>query len=123
MDPLVDAVNKKSTLVNKKNIDIIFAHIPELIMLSNALVQHLISDDETIGKLFCEFEPYFEIYIAYAVNFSKSRKHLTQASSNITYHQLVQVSPYINKLATSNRSLCRIQREKRMQIECFYQIT
>lgn len=105
MDPLINAATKKSSLVNMKNIEIIFAYIPELIMLSDALGKQLHNaissdclEDETkrnqvfIGKLFCEFEPYFEIYIAYAVNFSKSRKYLTKASSNITYHQLIQVS-------------------------------
>lgn len=103
MDPLISATGTKSSLVNSKNIEIIFAFIPELITLSNTLVNSLHDtvsnyvDDETkrddvsVGKTFCDFEPYFEIYIAYAVNYSKSRKSLTKASSNIAYRQLIQV--------------------------------
>lgn len=110
MDPLIKATNAKSALVNTKNIEVIFAYIPELIALSNSLIKRLQNtistylEDETkrndvsIGRTFCDFEPYFEIYIAYAVNYSKSRKLLTSSSSNIAYRELIQVSIYLFSL-------------------------
>lgn len=101
MDPLLVAAQKKSSLVNQKDIEIIFAFIPQLIILSTCLVQRLhetitLHDENehnnaSIGRVFCDLEPFFDIYIAYTVNFAKSKKHLSKASSNIVYRQLVQV--------------------------------
>lgn len=108
MDPLLEATltgQKKSPelIVNQKDIEIIFAHIPELIALSSSLVERLhdataylnaesAPSDASIGKVFCDLESYFDVYIAYTVNFSKSKKHLSKASSSIVYRQLVQVN-------------------------------
>jgi hypothetical protein len=107
MDPLFQAATQKGSLVNLKDVEIIFAHIPQLISLSSALAKQLhqaiISSEEKkfvidsqheapIGKIFCDFENYFGVYIAYAVNYSKSKKYLTKASSNIVYRQLVKVN-------------------------------
>lgn len=101
MDPLLEAAQKKSPLVNLKDVEIIFSFIPQLIILSSAIVQRLhetISlhdenehNDAYIGKVFCDLESFFDIYIAYTVNFAKSKKHLSKASSSIVYRQLVQV--------------------------------
>lgn len=116
MDPLLDAsttsfnLKKSSMLVNHKEIEVIFAYIPELIALSSILVERLktviecFTSEESaaaaaapprhtrIGKIFCDLEPYFDIYILYTVNFSKSKKCLSKASSSIVYRQLVQVN-------------------------------
>ncbi|CAO3694470.1 unnamed protein product [Rhizopus stolonifer] len=105
MDPLFNATVEKGSLVNLKDIETIFAHIPQLISLSSALAERLhqaiivpfedgkpADDSVPIGKIFCDFENYFDIYIAYAVNFSRSRKCLTKASSSIVYSQLLKNS-------------------------------
>jgi hypothetical protein len=107
MDPLIEAAttgNKRSSLVNQKDVEIIFAFIPQLILLSTELVERLHEtigpclEDESrkdlvsIGKAFCDLESYFDVYISYSVNFSKSRKYLEKASSNMVYRQLVQVN-------------------------------
>lgn len=100
MDPLLEIAQKKPSLVNLKDIEIIFAFIPQLIILSTILVHKLKetltlfengSGEPRIGQAFCELEDFFDIYIAYTVNFSKSKKHLSKASSSIVYRQLVQV--------------------------------
>lgn len=100
MDPLLEIAQKKSSLVNIKDIEIIFAFIPQLIILSSLLVERLRetltlfeneSTEAHIGRAFCDLEPLFDIYIAYTINFSKSKKHLSKASSSIVYRQLVQV--------------------------------
>lgn len=115
MDPLFENATQKRSLVNSKHVEIIFAHIPQLINVSSALTERLHKmiiitsaeklmtadtmqyDPVPIGKLFCDFENYFDVYIAYAVNYSKSRKYLNKASSNIVYRQLVKVSLYLLK--------------------------
>lgn len=103
--------NKRSSLVDKKDIEIIFAFIPQLILLSSELVERLHEtigpcledvskkNQVSIGKAFCDLESYFDVYISYSINFAKSRKYLEKTNSNIVYCQLVQVSykhSYVN---------------------------
>lgn len=104
-------VAKKSSLVHFKDIEIIFAFIPQLITLSSSLFSRLgesisttleMTNDEdnsydgcSVGKIFCDLEPYFDIYLAYTVNFSKSRRYLSKANSSIVYRQLVQVCCFV----------------------------
>ncbi|KAI8064289.1 Dbl homology domain-containing protein, partial [Gilbertella persicaria] len=127
MDPLLEAAsqNKKPSLVNLKDIEIIFAFIPQLISLSTTLVERLhdtvgtcLEDDSkknqiSIGKTFCDLEKYFDIYIYYTVNFEKSRKHLRKASSSIVYRQLVQDSisqKKTNRMLLADYMIAPIQR-------------
>ncbi|KAF1800919.1 Dbl homology domain-containing protein [Mucor lusitanicus] len=125
MDPLLQAAKSQKSLVNLKDIETIFAFIPQLIILSTALVEQLhdtitpyLDDDSqlnqvAVGKAFCNLEPYFDIYIAYAVNFSKSRKYLSKASSNIVYRQLVQDTmrkKETNRMVLSDYMIAPIQR-------------
>ncbi|KAG1445832.1 hypothetical protein G6F46_011321 [Rhizopus delemar] len=131
MNPLLQAATQKGSLVNLKDVEIIFAHIPQLISLSSALAEQLhqaiISSEEKksvidsqheapIGKIFCDFENYFGVYIAYAVNYSKSKKYLTKASSNIIYRQLVKDSirkKETNKMLLDDYMIAPIQRVTR----------
>ncbi|KAI8968266.1 Dbl homology domain-containing protein [Mycotypha africana] len=133
MDPLIEAASPTTTsattvihlhqqkpLVNLKDVEIIFAFIPQLIVLSTVLVHRLhecitnyLEDDRNlndvcIGKIMCEFESYFSIYISYSVNFTKSRKHLAKASSNIVYRQLVQKET--NRMVLADYMIAPIQR-------------
>ncbi|KAK4512253.1 uncharacterized protein ATC70_002949 [Mucor velutinosus] len=125
MDPLLHAAKSHKSLVNLKDIETIFAFIPKLIILSTALVEQLhdtitpyLDDDSqlnqvAVGKAFCNLESYFDIYIAYAVNFSKSRKCLSKASSSIVYRQLVQDTmrkKETNRMVLSDYMIAPIQR-------------
>ncbi|KAG0742999.1 hypothetical protein G6F57_000304 [Rhizopus arrhizus] len=127
MDPLFRAASQKRSLVNLKDVEIIFAHIPQLISVSSAIAERLhkviIGTPEEkstnqegsalfIGKTFCDFENYFDVYIAYAVNFSKSRKYLNKASSNIVYHQLVKdsIKKKENRMLLDDYMIAPIQR-------------
>ncbi|KAI8385821.1 Dbl homology domain-containing protein [Blakeslea trispora] len=125
-NPLLEAATaKKKPLVNLKDVQIIFAYIPQLISLSTTLVERLRSTIENyldydenrneiaIGQTFCDLEKYFDIYIYYAANFSKSKKHLAKASSSIIYRQLVQDSMQqkkTNRLLLSDYMIAPIQR-------------
>ncbi|RCH81106.1 hypothetical protein CU098_007223, partial [Rhizopus stolonifer] len=100
MDPLLEAATTyPRPLVNLKDIQTIFAFIPELITLSTLLVNGLnkaINTTEngeiygSIGKVFCDLEEELEIYIRYAANFSKQQRCIGRADRSIVYRQLVQ---------------------------------
>lgn len=101
MDPLVlAATTYPRPLVNIRDISTIFAFIPELIQLSSTLVNRLneaictTENGETqgyLGKVFCDLEDQFDIYISYAANFSKQQRCIVKADRSIVYRQLVQV--------------------------------
>ncbi|CEP16682.1 hypothetical protein [Parasitella parasitica] len=125
MDPLMEAAKSQKSLVNLKDIEIIFGFIPQLIILSTALVKQLddtitkyLEDDSqlaqvSIGRVFCDLESCFDIYISYAVNFPKSRKFLSKASSNIVYRQLVQDTmrkKETNRMVLADYMIAPIQR-------------
>ncbi|KAI8637868.1 Dbl homology domain-containing protein [Parasitella parasitica] len=125
MDPLMEAAKGQKSLVNLKDIEIIFGFIPQLISLSTALVKRLddtiikyLEDDSqlaqvSIGRVFCNLESHFDIYISYAVNFPKSKKYLSKASSNIVYRQLVQDTmrkKKTNRMVLADYMIAPIQR-------------
>lgn len=105
MDPLIEAATvQPRPLVNLRDIETIFAFIPELISLSSTLVQRLndaictTEDGETqgyLGQVFCDLEDEFEIYIGYATNFSKQQRCIIRADRSIVYRQLVQVHSFL----------------------------
>ncbi|KAI8884510.1 Dbl homology domain-containing protein, partial [Backusella circina FSU 941] len=119
MDPLIEAASKNQKfLVNRKDIDTIFAFVPQLIAISSALIEQLKSiiayeSIVSIGKAFCELEKYFGVYIAFTINYPKSRKYLEKASSTIAYRQLIQDSARrrtANKMLLSDYMIAPIQR-------------
>lgn len=102
MDPLIEAATAyPRPLVNIKDIQTIFAFIPELISLSSTLIYRLkdaictTENGETqgtsLGKVFCDLENEFDIYISYAANFSKQQRCIERADRSIVYRQLVKV--------------------------------
>jgi hypothetical protein len=107
MDPLIEAATlQPRPLVNLKDIETIFAFIPELISLSSTLVQRLneaictTENGETqgfLGQVFCDLEDEFEIYVGYAANFVKQQRCIIRADRSIVYRQLVQVQNSLYK--------------------------
>jgi hypothetical protein len=119
MDPLIEAASKNQKfLVNQKDIETIFAFVPQLIAISSALIEQLkktiaYESIVSIGKVFCELENYFSVYIAFTINYPKSRKYLEKASSTIAYRQLIQDSARkrtANKMLLSDYMIAPIQR-------------
>lgn len=107
MDPLLEAATAyPRPLVNLRDMQTIFAFIPELISLSSTLVNRLkdafctTEQGETpqpisFGKVFCDLEDQFAIYIRYAANFSKQQRCISRADKSIVYRQLAQVKKEI----------------------------
>lgn len=124
MDPLAEAATTyPRPLVNIKDIQTIFAFIPELISLSSTLIHRLkdaictTENEETqgsiIGRVFCELEDEFDIYISYAANFSKQQRCIERADRSIVYRQLVQESlrkKETNRMGLSDYMIAPIQR-------------
>ncbi|KAG2209520.1 Dbl homology domain-containing protein [Mucor mucedo] len=123
MDPLLEAATAyPRPLVNLRDIQTIFAFIPELISLSSTLVHRLkdalctTENGETqgsLGKVFCDLEDQFEIYINYAANFSKQQRCIQRADRSIVYRQLAQDSlrkKETNRMGLSNYMIAPIQR-------------
>lgn len=108
MDPLKEAATAQPRpLVNIKDVETIFAYIPELIALSSAILRrlhetvHAIESNHScrnccscgVGKVFCEYLNRFDIYISYAANFAKAQRCATKkANANIVCRQLMQVN-------------------------------
>ncbi|KAI8878018.1 Dbl homology domain-containing protein [Backusella circina FSU 941] len=117
MNPLLEAASSNPKLVNKKDVETIFAYIPQLISISSSMLKQLEeSHHQHIGKVFCDYEKYLGVYIAYAANFSRSRKCLEKSSSNIVYRQLVQGSMRkraTNRMILSDYMIAPIQRVMR----------
>lgn len=102
MDPLMEAATAQPRpLANLKDVQTIFAYIPQLIMLSTSLLRRLhsvVREDATrseiysgVGKVFCEYLPQLDIYIFYAANYAKAQRCAAKAKQNIISRQLVQV--------------------------------
>ncbi|GAN03427.1 hypothetical protein MAM1_0040d02880 [Mucor ambiguus] len=109
-------------LVNIRDISTIFAFIPELIQLSSTLVNRLneaictTENGETqgcLGKVFCDLEDQFDVYISYAANFSKQQRCIVKADRSIVYRQLVQDSlrkKETHRMGLSDYMIAPIQR-------------
>ncbi|KAI8084685.1 Dbl homology domain-containing protein [Halteromyces radiatus] len=101
MDPLIQASQQSRPIINYRDIQTIFAFIPQLISLSSTLVQRLNSaqhdnddddDYDWIGYIFSDLESSFDVYIYYAVNFEKVRKCLAKIDCDALCYQILQDS-------------------------------
>ncbi|KAI9029811.1 Dbl homology domain-containing protein [Phycomyces nitens] len=117
MDPLINAANDTRRLVNLRDIQPIFAFVPQLIMLSTSLVHSLRdtmeSEIERVGSVFSSLENDFQVYIFYAVNFPKLQKCLYKADRNTLYRQLAHESlrnKETNRMGLSDYMIAPIQR-------------
>ncbi|KAI9310002.1 Dbl homology domain-containing protein, partial [Dichotomocladium elegans] len=114
MDPMMEATTAR--LASVKDLQTIFAFIPQLLMLSTSLLRRLQNSD-AIGKVFCEHLGYFDVYISYAAHFAKAQKCASKASSrSIVYRQLVVVSEIekrMNRMGLPEYVIAPIQRVTR----------
>ncbi|KAI8360800.1 Dbl homology domain-containing protein [Blakeslea trispora] len=124
MDPLMEAATAyPRPLVNLKDVQTIFAFIPDLIALSSVLVSRLKEATcttehgevyyDSIGQVFYDLEEEFTVYIRYAANVSKQNKCIQRADRSIVYRQLVQDSlrkKETNRMGLSDYTIAPIQR-------------
>ncbi|CAG8651742.1 224_t:CDS:2, partial [Racocetra fulgida] len=84
MDPFIDAAQQPNPLVNPDDIETIFAHISDLIVLSTIIVEDLESSmdpwqesESMVGEVFLKYRPYFETLLLYAENHEQKLKKYT----------------------------------------------
>ncbi|KAG0171392.1 Pleckstrin y domain-containing G member 1 [Apophysomyces sp. BC1015] len=111
MDPLMNAV--RCNLIHRREIQPIFGYIPQLILLSTALVRQF--DDankpSAIGQVFCNFEDAFSVYIAYAANYARSLKCAAKANRHLVYRQAVKTAvDQTNRMTLADYLIAPIQR-------------
>ncbi|KAI7850251.1 Dbl homology domain-containing protein [Circinella umbellata] len=112
MDPLMEAASTQPRpLVNLKDIQTIFAYIPQLIMLSTSFLRQLNEAIEkgTVGNAFCEYLDQFDIYISYAANYSKAQRYASNLRNNIVCRHYVQ-EKRMNRMVLADYIIEPIQR-------------
>ncbi|POG61213.1 Dbl homology domain-containing protein [Rhizophagus irregularis DAOM 181602=DAOM 197198] len=95
MDPCINA-STSPPLVNKDDIRIIFAHLDDLIKLSDKFVETIETSmdpyevyDSKLGQVFLDFAEGFEVYKKYAENIQRSRQLLTKkVNQSVFYRRL-----------------------------------
>ncbi|PKK80351.1 Dbl homology domain-containing protein [Rhizophagus irregularis] len=96
MDPCINA-STSPPLVNKDDIRIIFAHLDDLIKLSDKFVETIETSmdpyevyDSKLGQVFLNFAEGFEVYKKYAENIQRSRQLLTKkVNQSVFYRRFV----------------------------------
>ena len=112
MDPLMEAASAQPRpLVNLKDIQTIFAYIPQLIMVSTSFLRRLNEAVEkgTIGSAFCEYLDQFDVYISYAANYSKAQRYAGNVRNNIVCRHYVQ-EKRMNRMVLADYIIEPIQR-------------
>ncbi|KAI8093287.1 Dbl homology domain-containing protein [Halteromyces radiatus] len=104
IDPFLQAFQHRYMI---RDLQTIFGHIPQLILLSSTLVRRwcvsleqqtyytngkvMVKDSRhDIGKTFCDLEDEFKVYTYYAVHFAKAQKCITRMEQKPSYQQWMQ---------------------------------
>jgi len=125
MDPCIDA-STTPPLMNKDDVKIIFAHIDDLIKLSDTIVETLETSmdpwegyNSKMGHVFLKFAKEFEIFEKYAENIQKSRQLLAKkANQTLFYRKFVssQRKKENIKLGLNDYMIMPIQRVTRYSL-------
>jgi hypothetical protein len=125
MDPCIDA-STTPPLMNKDDVKIIFAHIDDLIKLSDTIVETFETSmdpcegyNSKMGHVFLKFAKEFEIFEKYAENIQKSRQLLAKkANQTLFYRKFVssQRKKENIKLGLNDYMIMPIQRVTRYSL-------
>lgn len=90
MRPMLAASQSKDPLVKSTDIPILFNHLPELVQLSDKLLQSFQSTNN-VGKVFRSFESSFVVFLKYAMHYRTNIKTIKRACSNVLFIKIDQV--------------------------------
>ncbi|KAG9288484.1 hypothetical protein G9A89_015690 [Geosiphon pyriformis] len=125
MDPCYQAAKKPAPTMNPVDVPIMFAHIIDLIRLSNKLlhslakVQPWLDADCRVGEVFLKYGKEFEIFQRYAENHQASRAAVQRADQKVLYRKFIQESQRTkdrNRLDLSDYLIMPIQRITRYKL-------
>ncbi|KAI9262389.1 Dbl homology domain-containing protein [Phascolomyces articulosus] len=112
MDPLMEAASAQpKPFVHLKDVQTIFAYIPQLIMLSTSFLRRLheaIEHGGDIGTAFCDYLDQFDVYISYAANYSKAQRYASNARNIICRHYVQEKK--MNRMLLADYIIEPIQR-------------
>ncbi|KAL7311600.1 hypothetical protein PS15m_009339 [Mucor circinelloides] len=112
MRPMLAASQSKDPLVKSTDIPILFNHLPELVQLSDNLLQSFQSTNN-VGKVFRSFESSFVVFLKYAMHYRTNIKTIKRACSNVLFIKINQENLSrrdTNRLGMSDYFIAPIQR-------------
>ncbi|KAG1084628.1 hypothetical protein G6F42_021707 [Rhizopus arrhizus] len=112
MRPMLAASQSKDPLVKSTDIPILFNHLPELVQLSDKLLQSFQSTNN-VGKVFRSFESSFVVFLKYAMHYRTNIKTIKRACSNVLFIKIDQENLSrrdTNRLGMSDYFIAPIQR-------------
>ncbi|CAG8519456.1 12740_t:CDS:2 [Ambispora gerdemannii] len=124
MDPCYEAAKKPNPTMNPADIQLMYAHIIDIIRLSSKLVRSLakiqpwLDDECRVGEIFLEYSKEFEVYQLYADNHLDSRAAMERIDQKTLYRKFVQGSRSKdrNRLDLSGYLIMPIQRISRYRL-------
>lgn len=87
---MLAASQSKYSLVKSTDIPILFNHLPELVELSDKLLQSFKSTNN-VGQIFRSFESTFVVFLKYAMHYRTNIKTIKRACSNVLFIKIDQV--------------------------------
>ncbi|KAI8145669.1 Dbl homology domain-containing protein [Fennellomyces sp. T-0311] len=111
MDPMMEAASAHPRpLDTLKDVQTIFAYIPQLIMLSTSFLHRLHEEIEkgNVGKAFCEYLNEFDVYISYTANYSKAQRCAANVRNIVCRHYVQEKR--MNRMVLSDYTIEPIQR-------------
>lgn len=113
MYPMIAASQTKDPLVKSGDIPILFNHLPELIQLSDKLLQGLEQSKDKIGQVFRSIEADLVVFLKYAMHYKDNYKTIKRACSNVLFVKIDQENLArrdTNRLGMSDYFIAPIQR-------------
>jgi hypothetical protein len=112
MYPMIAASQSKDPLVKSSDIPILFNHLPELVQLSDKLLNQL-QQDKNIGQVFRSIESELVVFLKYAMHYRNNIKTIKRACSNVLFVKIDQENLArrdTNRLGMSDYFIAPIQR-------------
>ncbi|RCH80628.1 hypothetical protein CU098_003847 [Rhizopus stolonifer] len=109
---MIAASQSKDPLVKSTDILFLFNHLPELVELSDKLLDQFQSTNK-IGQVFRSMESYLVVFLKYAMHYRANIKTIRKACNNVLFMKINQESLArrdTNRLGMSDYLIAPIQR-------------
>lgn len=87
---MIAASKAKNSLVKSTDIPLLFNHLPELVQLSDKLLD-LFESTNNIGQAFRSLESCLVVFLKYAMHYTTNIKPIRRACSNALFVKINQV--------------------------------
>jgi hypothetical protein len=90
MKPMIAASKTKNSLVKSTDIPLLFDHLPELVQLSDKLL-NLFKSTNNIGYAFRSLGSSLVVFLQYAMHYRSNIKTIRKACNNVLFVKIDQV--------------------------------